>query len=642
MVGILTPTFLLFAFLLGFALDAKDADAAARWPGPMDPCPEDMEIRKEFHATVDVSGDMWRARSALTRRNVENFMLQLARLGITRVYWIAEAEDHSAPGALSDDVEGIGMLRTAVRAAHRAKLSIYALYKPFETGCSSHFVPQNVGIPPDLPTVPRVSGRAIGVAPFVAKNPHLRIKRKPTPSWSGRMVNSIKLIKSDASPTRLGADHLSVWVSKINGRFSRHRAKFRFRDGTEQRGERAVRVLTLDNLQIKPEYRYLMVRSQLRDDQADFRNVPSRMMEIHDSSGQKIPSTWDEGPCARSDLEHKLIAQAGRTRGRYVLEPPYRLPEDYGRSAETTAYYFNTGASPKVRALDGNQTRADGQIVLVKGKDLYLTGGLHPICPEVRQYWLKQIQTFIDAGVDGIDIRVANHSTWACEGDQYGFNEPVVAEYRRRHGVDILTQPFDREKWKQLQGEYYTRFLREVRALTKRHAVAVQLHINGLMGLRIRWWERNNVPVNCAWEWEKWIREDLCDSVTLKYIPWEFGAERGRGVELGERVARLARERGKRVFSHTRLPWWVLVRTPGLKELTQSDLDLILAKIRWGWQSRLIDGIVLYETMAFMRMYPDTGAARVSPVAEAILGAVRSGTWTELRAKTLKNYCETP
>jgi len=636
---LLMVTMLLSMVAVCVAGGASGGRGGARWPAPLEPHPPGAKIEKDFHATVDIGDDMWRARGALTRQNIESFMTRLAQLGIKRVYWIAHAEDFLSPASLADDVAHVGMLKTAAEAAHRANMSIYAIFKPFETGVTTHFLPHGVRAPRGTPTIQRISGRCI-VAPFVVEHPHCRIKRRPSPPWRDSAVAAIKLVKSDASRTRLCDRHLSVWISQTNGQFTRYAGGFGFHDGIEQRAGRDVRVLTLSGLNVEPKHRYIMVRCGLRDGRGDFRNAESRMMEICDSSGQPIPATWDEGVCTRSDLERRLIMQSGMRRGRFALDLPYELPDDYGRSIETSAFSFNTGSTPKVRTLDGNKTPADGQVALAKGKDVYVAGGLHPIYSEVRQYWLDQIRTFIAAGVDGIDIRVTNHSTWTCEGEEYGFNEPVVEEFKRRYGTDILAEPFDRERWKQLQGEYYTTFLRDARALTKKHRVAMQLHVNGLMGVTIRWWERNNVPANFAWEWEKWIRDDVCDSIALKYIPWEFGAERGKGVELGQRVARLARQYGKSVFSHARLPWWVLVRTPGQKELTQSDLDLILAKIRWGWRSRMIDGVIIYETMAFVQMDPVTGSAHVSPAAAAILDAVRNGTAGQLQAGRLKNYDE--
>ena len=46
--------------------------------------------------------------------------------------------------------------------------------------------------------------------------------------------------------------------------------------------------------------------------------------------------------------------------------------------------------------------------------------------------------------------------------DDYGFNEPIVKEYKRRYGRDILREDFDLAKWRELRGEYFTLFLREL------------------------------------------------------------------------------------------------------------------------------------------------------------------------------------
>ena len=494
-------------------------------------------------------------------------------------------------------------------------------------------------MPDDLPTVETLTGRCISVTRFVAANPRLRFKRRPTAPWADQVVGAIKLIKRDAALTRLRREHVEIWVSSTNGNFRRHDSPFDFGDGVEPREGKDVRVLTLSGLHIAPEIRFIMVRSQLRDEESDFVNLSSKLVELYNPKGERIPLTWDEGLITRQDLEGLLEKHGGRQTGAFRIAPGYGLPVGYGASVGTSSFRFNTGQSARLRALDGSKTAHDGQVVVAKGKEDYVAGSLHPAYPEVRRYWLSQIDRIVKTGVDGIDIRITNHSAWTVEGDAYGFNEPVVEDFHRRYGVDVLSQPFDRARWLDLQGDFYTAFLRQARALTRKAKVAMQVHVNGLTGFRVPGWNRNNVPANFAWQWRKWIEEDLCDSVALKYIPWEFGSQAGLGTEFGDEVLRVAKAHGKEVFSHVRLPWWFLVRTRGLKELRLRDFDLALTKLRWGWYSRLIDGVILYETASFLHMVPETGETHVSPALVGLLAAARNGDGAS-ETDPIVNYVE--
>src|SRR5882757_9631255 len=64
-----------------------------------------------------------------------------------------------------------------------------------------------------------------------------------------------------------------------------------------------------------------------------------------------------------------------------------------------------------------------------------------------------------------------NHST--RYQDEFGFNQPVVTEFKRRYGIDLRTQAFtraaSRTDWVRLRGEYFTTFLRELKQELKKN-----------------------------------------------------------------------------------------------------------------------------------------------------------------------------
>jgi hypothetical protein len=62
--------------------------------------------------------------------------------------------------------------------------------------------------------------------------------------------------------------------------------------------------------------------------------------------------------------------------------------------------------------------------------------------------------------------------------DEFGYNQPIVDEYRSRYGVDIRTQEFDKNLWRYLRGEYVTQFLRELKAALKPYGRKLGMCLN--------------------------------------------------------------------------------------------------------------------------------------------------------------------
>ena len=132
--------------------------------------------------------------------------------------------------------------------------------------------------------------------------------------------------------------------------------------------------------------------------------------------------------------------------------------------------------------------------------------------PEVRQYMLKVIRTFTDRfDLDGAYLSLRSHAPPPAHADQFGFNEPVVREYKHRYGRDILREPFDLEKWRDLRGEFFTTFLKEVkdhlRNRGQKLAVGVQQgeHVGPPLG-------------NMRIQWRRWVSEGIVDQLVLGHI----------------------------------------------------------------------------------------------------------------------------
>jgi hypothetical protein len=158
------------------------------------------------------------------------------------------------------------------------------------------------------------------------------------------------------------------------------------------------------------------------------------------------------------------------------------------------------------------------QLVDRKGKR-YHYGVMEWAYPEARQYWdglVKDIVTRYD--VDGISMDTRSECMNPEYADEFGFNAPVVEEFKRRYGVDILQEDFDLEKWRQLRGEYFTQLLKELSDVI--HSKGKQFALWTGQGDYIGY------PLgNMKLEWRKWLTEKTVDVFGLEEYGWAWGTQ---------------------------------------------------------------------------------------------------------------------
>jgi hypothetical protein len=587
-----------------------------------------------LHATIDIDDDFWRSRGRLSVNAIRNYMKELAQLGVRRVYWMVEPEFLSAGWSLRDDRDGAAVLPEIVRAAHDAGLEHYFIYKPFETGVVGSVVPPATRLPPGLRCAADITGPNYSTAPFLIDHPEFRMR--PRPSATAQLpISEVRLIGKDDGPTTIRSGDLELWTAQTNGDFSRYAGPLAFADDVEQRGPLSVRVLRLSGFSLGPDVRYLLIQNRRVGATTTFANQPSRMVELVSADGALIPASADQGKLARdNDNFHRLYLVAA---GKWDLPTDLFTDGEYGTRPERTAYLFETwgmdGRDPW-RALDG---AAGGLLAIARGRAAVLNI-LQPLYPEVRDYWMRDIAAMTAAGCDGIDFRIDNHSAWIGDPDAYGFDPPVVEAYRQRYGKDILTEPFDRDRWRALQGDAYTAFLRSAREYTRARKVKMQVHVNGLMGLNLpNFFNPNNLPMNIEWQWQRWIEEDLADSVLLKNVPWWWGSDAGKGADFAEKIIAVAKKYGKPVVAEWRHDCWWLVCGPGhdAKNLTQADVNELVRRTEWAWCRDDIAAIVLYEGFDFVYLDPQSGKAYTSPAYKTLLAAVQANRGNEIRAEQL-------
>jgi hypothetical protein len=161
---------------------------------------------------------------------------------------------------------------------------------------------------------------------------------------------------------------------------------------------------------------------------------------------------------------------------------------------------------PQFQSIDRRQRR-------------YHYGVLEWAYPEARQYWLADVRRILDKyAVDGIYMDTRTEAMSPEHADQFGFNAPVVAEFEKRYGVNILREDFDLELWRSLRGEYLTLFLEELAAL---------IHGKGkLFSLGTSRGDYIGFPLgNMKLEWRKWISKHTIDEIHLDEHGWGWGPQ---------------------------------------------------------------------------------------------------------------------
>lgn len=141
--------------------------------------------------------------------------------------------------------------------------------------------------------------------------------------------------------------------------------------------------------------------------------------------------------------------------------------------------------------------------------------------PEARRALVDLHMKFMKRdGYDGLIFLTYAENYSTRFQDEFGFNDPVVQEFKRRTGLDIRTQPFNRtasrDDWYALRGEYVTQYLRELKTELAGSGKRLGLFINPAETHFPQPW---NVPEliltagHIYFDLETWVREGIVDEL---------------------------------------------------------------------------------------------------------------------------------
>tara|TARA_Y100001934_G_scaffold11661_1_gene14758 strand:- start:7094 stop:8830 length:1737 start_codon:yes stop_codon:yes gene_type:complete len=450
-----------------------------------------------FHLSVLVDFIDDALETHYTPAKLDKMMALFREMGIRRVYWVhlggaREGMFWSGQGSNEKSRStsaslGGTPIKAAVRSARKAGLEIYGYLKPYEGGMS-YSLPAGSPQAIEKPGPSRKGGPVAVASNFVRQHPDLRIRRRMTDIPAGLdsiPIQRIDLVKSDDRPTRVRKEHIEIWTSPDNYRYERRPTDFDFRDTVEQ-----GRVLTLRGLNLTNKY--VLVTTNLRGKDGDFANHATRLIRAFGPNHIQLPIS------VATD---------------YCVWKPKRNFRTYGLEFDTGGY------RAKKIVLDVDSSNGDrGFIAFCRGRNEYSPGALCEAYSEVRQHWLRLLRECLDAGVDGIDFRVQCHSTWSDEPFAYGYNEPIIREYRNRHGANIPIVQFETNLLAEIRGEYFTQFLKQAARMIHQRDKRMQVHVN----IDLASPEFSNrinpftYPRNIKFDWQTWL--GFADEVTFRSL----------------------------------------------------------------------------------------------------------------------------
>jgi hypothetical protein len=217
------------------------------------------------------------------------------------------------------------------------------------------------------------------------------------------------------------------------------------------------------------------------------------------------------------------------------------------------------------------------------GCDAAHTGMPDPAFAQVREFWLRNwVQRAIDAGADGVDVRIAFH-TRCDEWLSYAFAEPILQKFRDQTGRDPEPRHEDYATIRRIRGGFHTQFLRDAKTMLQAAGKRLEAHVEA----RMKTPPEHDTYAQIHWDYATWIDESIVDGVNLKYLgPFNSFVQ--------EQILPRARQRDipVHVIASVGDPRTV-PRTP---EWTTETLALI--------QSAGLNGLNLYELWTYMRTTP--------------------------------------
>ncbi len=531
----------------------------------------------KIHTATDYPDDVLANRKFFDSGHLDSLFKSIAAHGVSRHEWIVNT--HTAYAMESPP--GFDLFSEAAKAAHRHGVEVHAVFKPFER--FPHYAPHT--IPQPQPHVwSDLYGTLQPIPEFTVKNPHLCLHRRAGDEDRPGPVTAIRLVRSNAEPTRLRRGHLSIWTTSRLGEWRQWAGDFSVSDTVEFRSYITYigdcRVVTLSGLNIPQSEVYIEIRVNDDWQGESFSHHPEALIELVGENGEILPTTpatiGSDPKSFKKFTSDPLLSR---------INPCMDDPEfaNFARTEDLDALWeghreigwpWRRGACVDI-AVNRSATIARGTLQRMPI--------LHPGYPEVQEHWLGQIKQLLEAGFDGINIRPGTHYQFrSTPPEAYGFNEIALARVENPGNAAAVAAA---------NGTFFTEFLHQARELiVDRYHRSIGIHV-----LAPYFYDRdeNGVQQEFAlidWQWKEWIR-DIADYVEFRGL---MGFRPLTGRLMTERVANVCRRHGK-----------PLIVQSNRRIIAAHQMEAVRDELQWAINHPDISAYQLYETANFSRLNTD-------------------------------------
>lgn len=242
--------------------------------------------------------------------------------------------------------------------------------------------------------------------------------------------------------------------------------------------------------------------------------------------------------------------------------------------------------------------------------------------PEARKALVDlHTQLAVEAGYDGVTLLTYVENFSLRYADEFGFSEPVVAEFKKRYGIDIRKEEFtkaaSRTAWYKLRGEYVTKYLTELKESLSKAGIKLGMVIDPVNPYMPMTWSTlphiHATIGNIYMDVNKWVRDGIVDRLQV------FGGVPGNVVtQTTEDMLWLTRETPVSVSLFSSNPYaavWDKLKQKEVKTIVSLGDDqqyFLRSKIPVQSVESLKTGTI-YEKMRFLSQVLD-GKSTVSSV----------------------------
>ena len=483
----------------------------------------------EFHLTFDFGDDVLYAEHVWDERWLRELVREYANRGISALHWIhshdikagleGENEQNRYRAFLQNVPDPLAVIADE---SHRNGMRFYSVLKINDRCLGMPFHPAPSAEPSEnIANLDFIGGKPVMYTPWFREHPEMRAELHPSllerqPRYP---LRSIRLWHEQAG---LNPSSFKIYTSTNNRDYQLYTGpqKISFSD----RKRRPPLFATAPEVAYGPEGVFSCIEfSGLEISEpfigieaqgaTELANTLSALAELEDTQGNIVAFTYGLAPVIPD-----LLDQSQKDDWRKI---GISFDAAFGTNIPGRGWhYMSSGGRHRV------DLKQRGFVGLARGRNRYLTGVLELAYPEARRYCVESAAAAVDAGCDGVDIRLNTH-TESLDWENYGFGKPILNEFKRRYGVDIATEPFDRALWRKLRGEYVDQTLLDIREML--HARGKKLCIQMYDDFEHPAEERCKMEI--YFDWRKWCCDGLMDIATIAGFTWK-GNSYGNAVKL--------------------------------------------------------------------------------------------------------------